>query len=158
MAYYSTKTYDHNEGLSCAFRQWRATHSHCRWIHGYALAVKFTFGADDLDSRNWVQDFGGLKEIKAWLKQQFDHTLVVAEDDPELEKFKELEKNDIVDLRIIPAVGCEKFAEYIFEHVDPIIKKESKDRVWVESVEVREHSGNSAIYTQHGFNDGGGIA
>lgn len=153
MAYYSTKTYDHNEGLSCAFRQWRATHSHCRWIHGYALAVKFTFGANDLDNRNWVQDFGGLKEIKAWLKQQFDHTLVVAEDDPELEKFKELEKNDIVDLRIIPAVGCEKFAEYIFDHVDPIIKKESKDRVWVESVEVREHNGNSAIHTKHGFNN-----
>lgn len=154
MAYYSTKTYDHNEGLSCAFRQWRATHSHCRWIHGYALAVKFTFGADDLDDRNWVQDFGGLKEIKSWLKNQFDHTLVVAQDDPELERFKELEKNDIVDLRIIPAVGCEKFAEYIFDHVNPIIKQESNNRVWVESVEVREHSGNSAIYTQHGFNNG----
>ena len=157
MAYYSTKTYDHNEGLSCAFRQWRATHSHCRWIHGYALAVKFTFGADDLDDRNWVQDFGGLKEIKSWLKQQFDHTLVIAEDDPELERFKELEKNDIVDLRVIPAVGCEKFAEYIFNHVSPIIYKESKKRGWVESVEVREHSGNSAIFTQHGFNNAGSL-
>ena len=90
MAYYSTKTYDHNEGLSCAFRQWKATHSHCRWIHGYALAVKFTFGAHKLDDRNWVQDFGGLKDIKQWLKQMFDHTLCISEDDPELDKFKDI--------------------------------------------------------------------
>ena len=148
MAFYSTKTYDHNEGLSCAFRQWRATHSHCRLIHGYALAVKFTFGAKKLDDRNWVQDFGGLKDIKKWLKHMFDHTLCVAEDDPELERFKELEKNDIVDLRVIPAVGCEKFAEFIYNYVGKIIKDESQGRVWLDSVEVREHGANSAIYTR----------
>jgi 6-pyruvoyltetrahydropterin/6-carboxytetrahydropterin synthase len=143
MTYYSTKTYDHNEGLSCAFRQWRAKDSHCRWIHGYALAVKFTFGCKELDDRNWVQDFGGLKEIKQWLKHTFDHTLCIAEDDPELETFKGLEDLDLVDLRIMPAVGCEKFAEYIYNHVSKIV---NEDRKWLESVEVREHGANSAIY------------
>ena len=145
MTYYSTKTYDHNEGLSCAFRQWRAKDSHCRWIHGYALAVKFTFGCKELDDRNWVQDFGGLKEIKQWLKHTFDHTLCIAEDDPELETFKGLEDLDLVDLRIMPAVGCEKFAEYIYNHVSKIV---NEDRKWLESVEVREHGANSAIYTR----------
>ena len=143
MTYYSTKTYDHNEGLSCAFRQWRAKDSHCRWIHGYALAVKFTFGCKELDDRKWVQDFGGLKEIKQWLKHTFDHTLCIAEDDPELETFKGLEDLDLVDLRIMPAVGCEKFAEYIYNHVSKIV---DEDRKWLESVEVREHGANSAIY------------
>ena len=143
MTYYSTKTYDHNEGLSCAFRQWRAKDSHCRWIHGYALAVKFTFGCKELDDRNWVQDFGGLKEIKQWLKHTFDHTLCIAEDDPELETFKGLEDLDLVDLRIMPAVGCEKFAEYIYNHVSKLV---DEDRKWLESVEVREHGANSAIY------------
>ena len=143
MTYYSTKTYDHNEGLSCAFRQWRAKDSHCRWIHGYALAVKFTFGCKELDDRNWVQDFGGLKEIKQWLKHTFDHTLCIAEDDPELETFKGLEDLDLIDLRIMPAVGCEKFAEYIYNHVSKIV---DEDRKWLESVEVREHGANSAIY------------
>ena len=143
MTYYSTKTYDHNEGLSCAFRQWRAKDSHCSWIHGYALAVKFTFGCKELDDRNWVQDFGGLKEIKQWLKHTFDHTLCIAEDDPELETFKGLEDLDLVDLRIMPAVGCEKFAEYIYNHVSKIV---NEDRKWLESVEVREHGANSAIY------------
>jgi 6-pyruvoyltetrahydropterin/6-carboxytetrahydropterin synthase len=146
MAYYSTKTYDHTEGLSCAFRQWRAKDSHCRLIHGYALAFKFVFGATTLDDRNWVQDFGGLKDIKAWLKENFDHTLVVAEDDPELETFKQLTTKDIVDLRIIPAVGCEKFAEYVFNYVSNIIEQNSGGRVWLDSVECREHGANSAIY------------
>ena len=148
MAFYSTKNYDHNEGLSCAFRQWRATHSHCRLIHGYALAVKFTFGCKKLDDRNWVQDFGGLKDIKKWLKHMFDHTTVIAEDDPERDMFKELEKKGIIDLRIIPAVGCEKFAEFIYNHVAKIIKDESQGRVWLDSVEVREHGANSAIYAR----------
>ena len=143
MAYYSTKTYDHNEVLSCAFRQWRAEDSHCRFIHGYAIAVSLTFGCKELDHRNWVQDFGGLKEIKAWLKQNFDHTLCIAEDDPELETFKGLEDLDLVDLNIMPAVGCEKFAEYIYNHVSKIV---DDDRKWLESVEVREHGANSAIY------------
>ena len=143
MAYYSTKTYDHNEGLSCAFRQWRADHSHCRWVHGYALAVKFTFGANTLDERNWVQDFGGLKNIKAWLKEMFDHTLCIAEDDPELDKFKELHAKDLCDLRIVPAVGCEKFAELIYNHVSKIV---NNDRIWLESVEVKEHSSNGAVF------------
>ena len=41
----STKTYGHEEGLSCCFRQWRATHSHCRLLHGYALSFRLTFAS-----------------------------------------------------------------------------------------------------------------
>ena len=145
MAYYSTKTYDHSEGLSCAFRQWRAKHSHCRWIHGYALAVKFTFGCKELDDRNWVQDFGGLKTVKQWLKNTFDHTLCVAEDDPELDRFKKMHEDDVADLRILPAVGCEKFAEYIYTHVSKVVDTE---RMWLQSVEVKEHGANGAIFTR----------
>ena len=47
--YRSTKLYDHNEGLSCCFRQWRAEHSHCQQVHGYALAFRFVFATDRLD-------------------------------------------------------------------------------------------------------------
>ena len=44
MAYYSTKTYGHNIGLSAVFRQPNADHSHCHLLHGYSLAFTFTFG------------------------------------------------------------------------------------------------------------------
>lgn len=144
--YRSTKTYDHNEGLSCCFRQWRAVHSHCRLIHGYALAFKFVFAASELDERNWCFDFGGLKDVKQWLHKQFDHTMIVAEDDPYLPTFESLAASGLVDLRILPAVGCEAVAEFAFSHINAIVCERTEGRVWVESVEVREHDGNSALY------------
>ncbi len=95
----STKTYGHEEGLSCCFRQWRATHSHCRLLHGYALAFSLTFATDTLDARNWCFDFGGLKPVRAWLHEMFDHTLLVAHDDPDLSEFQRLAERGLVDLR-----------------------------------------------------------
>lgn len=88
--YQSTKTYGTDRGLSCCFRQWRATHSHCSTLHGYSLGFKFIWESETLDSRNWVFDFGGMKPIKDWLDYMFDHTILVAEDDPALELFKQL--------------------------------------------------------------------
>ena len=89
--FYSGKTYSHSTGHSCAFRQWKAK-SHCNLIHGYALQFEFTFGGNELDESNWIVDFGGLKPLKEWLKHMFDHTYLVAEDDPELETFVDLAK------------------------------------------------------------------
>ena len=77
MTYYSTKTYGHNIGLACVFRQPNADHSHCHLLHGYSLAFKFTFGCKELDNKNWAVDFGGLKPLKAWLEDHFDHKLAL---------------------------------------------------------------------------------
>ena len=76
MAYYSTKTYGHNIGLSAVFRQPHADHSHCRFLHGYSLGFKFTFACSSLDNKNWAVDFGGLKPLKQWLEDTFDHKVV----------------------------------------------------------------------------------
>lgn len=144
----STKTFCHSEGISAAFRQWKAD-SHCSFIHGYALEVKLTFEGE-LDERNWVVDFGGLKEVKQWLKDNFDHKLLVAKNDPELKLFQEMHKKKVADVNIVEAVGCEKFAEMIFEHVHAwLIAKQAhlggRILTYLKSVEVREHEGNSAI-------------
>jgi 6-pyruvoyltetrahydropterin/6-carboxytetrahydropterin synthase len=146
--YRSTKTYDHTEGLSCCFRQWRATHSHCRLVHGYALAFRFVFATYDLDERNWCFDFGGLKPIKAWLKHMFDHTLLIAEDDPERAAMEVLAAKGLADVRVLPAVGCEATARYVHAYVTRFVDEQTGGRVWLESVEVREHGGNSAAYEQ----------
>ena len=140
--FYSGKTYTHATGHSCAFRQWRAD-SHCNLIHGYALQFEFTFGGSELDERNWIVDFGGLKPLKEWLKHMFDHTYLVAEDDPELDTFVDLAKKDLVDLRIVSATGCERFAEMAFDKADEIVKDISNGRCWVQSATVREHAHNS---------------
>lgn len=86
----STKTYGTDRGLSCCFRQWKASHSHCSTLHGYSLGFKFVWESDSLDSRNWVFDFGGMKPIKEYLDYMFDHTILVGEDDPALEFYKQM--------------------------------------------------------------------
>ena len=144
--YRSTKTYDHSEGLSCCFRQWRASSSHCRLLHGYALAFKFVFATHELDERNWCFDFGGLKPVRAWLHEMFDHTLLVAADDPHVDLLRSLDRRGLAAVRVMPAVGCEAIAKQVFDHVSRYVRDESDGRVWLESVEVREHSGNSALY------------
>lgn len=168
--YYSTKTYGNDRGLSCCFRQWRSTHSHCSLLHGYSIGIKLIFESETLDDRNWVMDFGGLKAFKEWSEWMFDHTLIIAEDDPHIEKFKalaDLGLNDvggICDLRIVPGVGCEKFAELAYIMMNTILlrfqsggyifinDKQYSARypvgkgVRLKSVEVFEHAGNSAIY------------
>lgn len=145
--YFSTKTFKHELGLSAAFRQHRAD-SHCRFLHGYALEVRVVFKAADLDARNWVVDFGGLKDFKQVLVDNFDHKTVVAEDDPELPWFEEAERRGILQLIVLPAVGCEMFARMIFEAFDAKLGSYGYGgRVSVDHVEVREHGANSAIYT-----------
>ena len=150
MPYYSSKTYTHAEGLSCCFRQWRASDSHCRFVHGYALEVKIDFVANDLDSRRWVVDFGSMKAIRVFLKSTFDHTTIVAADDPGIDRMRDLSAAGVIDLRIVPEVGCEAFAYLIYEQTRLWLRDYEKlvgaPRVFVASVEVREHSGNAARY------------
>lgn len=146
--YSSTKTFGHDLGLSACFRQWRAK-SHCNLLHGYALSVKLVFECNnaDLDECNWCIDFGGLKDIKAWLQRMFDHTLLVAADDPHIDELCALAGLGLADVRVVENTGCEAFAKLIFEHTETWLKfKGHSPRVWLASVEVREHDANSAIY------------
>ena len=160
--YYSTKTYGNDRGLSCCFRQWRATHSHCSLLHGYSIGIKLIFESDTLDSRNWVMDFGGLKLFKEWAEHMFDHTLVIAEDDPQLETFEQLNNIEggynnqgVVDLRVVEGVGCEMFAKMCYDKMAELLEEMKQNKhsrypvegsVRLVSAEVFEHDANSAIY------------
>jgi len=146
MAYYSTKRYGHNIGLSACFRQPHANHSHCRFLHGYSLAFKFTFGCKELDERNWVVDFGGLKPLKKWLEETFDHKVVLDRQDPMLYKFAELENAGLAELTILDGVGVEKFAEHAWNKAQWIVDEMTDGRCWVTEVECAEHGANSALY------------
>lgn len=144
MSYVSTKLIELG---SCAFRQWRADHSHCSYLHGYQLKAKFWFGCNELDNKNWAVDFGGLKDLKAKLQHVFDHTLCIAADDPCLDIFKELEKKDAVQLRVFDkGVGIERAAEVCYQIASDFIKEKYGTRCWVDQVEVFEHEDNSAMY------------
>jgi len=147
----STKLFD---GFSTVFRQWKAEGTHCRFLHGYGVSFRVWFEGD-LDERNWVWDFGGMKRAentidgknpKEWMDYMFDHTTIVAEDDPGLGGFKTMDELGIIQLRIIPAVGAEQFAKYVFEKLDDFIRQETEGRVKVAKVEFMEHAKNTAIY------------
>jgi len=74
----------------------------------------------------------------------FDHTYLVAKDDPEMDTVLLLEDRNLIDMRLVDAVGCERFAELTFDKASSIIADKYGDRCWVESVTVREHESNSA--------------
>ena len=145
--YASQKTYGCEVGLSCCFRQHRAT-SHCSLLHGYAIGVRIRFDTDCLDHRNWVVDFGGMAEIKDYLKETFDHTLLVAEDDPMLEDLKSLGSKGLARVVVLKNVGCEAFAEEIYKKVQRWVWLEADGRVDVAWVEVFEHGANSAVVSR----------
>jgi 6-pyruvoyltetrahydropterin/6-carboxytetrahydropterin synthase len=148
MAYQSTKQYGHEIGLSTAFRQHKAG-SHCHFLHGYALAVKFTFEAAELDRRNWVVDFGSMKGLKAMLEGTFDHKLLVAEDDPYKDELCALAGIGVADVVVVEKTGCEAFAELIYECAEVWLKDNGfTPRCRLVSVEVKEHGANSAIFTR----------
>ena len=147
----ATKLFD---GFSCVFRQWKAEGTHCRFLHGYGVSFRVWFEGEP-DERNWVWDFGGMKRAngtidgmnpKAWMDYMFDHTTIIAEDDPGMGGFKTMDQLGIIQLRIIPAVGAEQFAKYIFEKLNTFVQEETSGRVKIARVEFMEHSKNTAIY------------
>jgi 6-pyruvoyltetrahydropterin/6-carboxytetrahydropterin synthase len=104
-----------------------------------------------------VWDFGGMKRAKhnidhrtpkdyfTWL---LDHTTVIAEDDPSLEFFKVMDTKGLIQLRVIPATGCERFAEFLYSKINEFLVVETEGRVKVVKVEVYEHEKNSASYEE----------
>lgn len=146
MIFESGKTYPASIGLSCCFRQWAAD-SHCRLFHGYSIEVAPVFAAKQLDHRNWVVDYGSLKSFKGWLEDRFDHKLLVAEDDPELPYIRGLAERGLAEIRMMPQVGMEACAYYIFQYADIWLKDNGYyPRCSLQSVTVREHAANHATY------------
>jgi len=147
----STKLFD---GFSTVFRQWKAEGTHCKFLHGYGVSFRVWFEGE-LDERNWVWDFGGMKRAKGnidgknpkeWMDYMFDHTTIVATDDPGIGGFRTMNELGIIQLRELDAVGAEQFAKYIFEKLNIFVQEETGGRVSVVRVEFMEHAKNTAIY------------
>jgi 6-pyruvoyltetrahydropterin/6-carboxytetrahydropterin synthase len=147
----ATKLFD---GFSCVFRQWKAEGTHCRFLHGYGVSFRVWFEGE-LDERNWVWDFGGMKRAKGtidgknpkeWMDYMFDHTTIIATDDPGIGGFRTMNDLGIIQLRELEAVGAEQFAKYIFEKLNTFVQEETSGRVSVVRVEFMEHAKNTAIY------------
>ena len=149
----SSKVFD---GFSTVFRQWKAKETHCRFLHGYGISFKVYFEGE-LDEKNWVWDFGGMKRAKTlidgkqpkeWMDYMFDHTVIIAEDDPGMGGWKTMNDLGVIQLRVIPATGAEKFAEYIYGNINNFVHEETEGRVRVTKVKFMEHGKNAAYYSE----------
>ena len=149
----SSKVFD---GFSTVFRQWKANTTHCQYVHGYGISFKVYFEGE-LDGRNWVWDFGGMKRAKTqidgmnpkeWMEYMFDHTTIIAEDDPFLEAFRKMDDAGAAQIRVIPATGAERFSEYIFNKLNEFVQEETDGRVRVIKVKFMEHGKNAAYYVE----------
>lgn len=146
MKYISTKYY--NQIGPVAYRQWKAD-SHCNKIHGYALSFYFEFESTTLDARNWVIDFGSLKPLKLLLEDWFDHTLLVATDDPLKTEFQRLHELKLAKIVEVDRTGCEGLAEFLYDYINeiflPSYGADVAERVWCRKVMVRETDSNMAF-------------
>ena len=139
----STKLF---QDFPCTHRAWRYR-GNCKYVHGYCRSFKFIFTCEELDPNGWVMDFGGLKQIKEFLMYWFDHTFLVAKDDPFLSEFVKLDDNEIILLRILDNPSIEGTAEFVAQRSQKILDKITGERkVMIESVEVIENHKNSAIF------------
>ena len=139
----STKTFSN---FPCAHRQYRHD-GNCHLIHGYSRSFRFEFGIQTFSKEGFAVDYGDLDELKAHLDYMYDHTLVLDENDPEMETFRELEKKGVCMVRTQPlGPGMEGTAHYLGMWADMYLREKTKGRAWVISVEARENDKNSSIY------------
>lgn len=134
------------EGYPAAHRQPRHD-GHCSLIHGHDWAFTVEFGATSLDDNNFVFDFGKLQSVKGFFAENFDHTLVLNFDDPELELFRALADKRLCKLVVVESASAEGLAKLVFEEVTRIMASLTLGRVFVTKVICHEDHKNSATYT-----------
>lgn len=153
--YQSTKIFDN---YSVAIRQWKAQHSHCKLLHGYALKFKVWFASNEpdidrqLDDMNWIVDFGGFKSkpvgngLKDWMNDMFDHTLLIEKDDPYKDLFETMAMEGLCKVHFLDKMGAESLARLVCEKFNEVLKTTDAGRCKVIKVECFENDKNSAIW------------
>tara|TARA_Y100001968_G_C19315196_1_gene696281 strand:+ start:432 stop:908 length:477 start_codon:yes stop_codon:yes gene_type:complete len=135
----------HFEGYPCCHRQWQHE-GHCRFVHGYSRSFTCWFAAEKLDELEFVVDFSSLKPLEEKIRQQFDHTFLINEDDPLLNIWKELHSKGALDLRVMKNVGMESSAKLVWEWANMLLIGRDSGRACCWKAEARENKYNSACY------------
>jgi 6-pyruvoyltetrahydropterin/6-carboxytetrahydropterin synthase len=96
-------------------------------------------------------DFGGLRPLKENLEEWFDHTLLLALDDPQFEEIKKLGELGLAKITEVEKTGCEGIADFLYKYVNGVFLPSygEKDRVWCCTVQVRETDNNMAMRVGH---------
>lgn len=155
--YISAKRFDN---FSVALRQWKAKHSHCQLLHGYAFEIQVWFASNEpdidkqLDDMNWIVDYGGFKKpplgngLREWLDDMFDHTTLIEKDDPYKDLFESMAMEGVCKVHFLDKMGAESVAKLVFDKFNEVLSKTDAGRCKVIKVECFENSKNSSIYEE----------
>jgi 6-pyruvoyl-tetrahydropterin synthase len=126
------------DNLPCCHRSW-ANHGKRFFLHGYARTFEVEFACAETEpDTGVVVDSGSLREIRVALRYQFDHTTLIAVDDPQRDLFELLAERGVIDLRIMDHTGMEGSAAWVFDTADRIVGPATGGRVWVSRIKARE--------------------
>lgn len=149
MPYLMSKSYGGASGFSCCYRDHNDEVSVGGQLHGAVLSFKVILEADKLDDNGRVFPTHDTEGLEEFLDNMFGNTTIVAQEDPCMEAFAQLDEDCAIDMVVLQTVSLESFAKAIFDFCLLWLEKQGQgDRVWVHSVEVREHDGLSAIFAR----------
>jgi 6-pyruvoyltetrahydropterin/6-carboxytetrahydropterin synthase len=115
----------------------------CKTFHGHNYRVYFHC-VGELDSLGRVVDFGVIKStLCEWLEENWDHKMLLWDNDPMLSAFCAMDRQSVVPLSFNPT--AENMARFLCEWVGPYVLKDSG--VTLQRVEVQETRKCSAIAT-----------
>jgi|SRR5690625_94527 len=147
------------EGYPFAHRQ-PSHNGHCALVHGHNWSFEIEMSAEELDENDFVYDFGKFGWLKTWLADNFDHTLVLNEDDPDRKLFEVLKKMGLAKVVYVPSCSAEGLAKYVYDYISYVIINRQRDQelsvivgekdtdrgIQLESVTVYEDHKNKATY------------
>ncbi len=124
--------------LPCCHRSW-AKRGKRVFLHGYERTFKIEFACAETEpGTGLVLKNSSVKAVRAALQYQFDHTTLIAEDDPERDLFELLADRGVIDMRIMDTTGVEGSAAWVFDTAQRIVDLATGGRVWVSRVEACE--------------------
>lgn len=116
----------------------------CRHLHGHNYRITFTCTAQELDALGRVVDFSVVKErLCLFLEREWDHKLLLWEEDPLREQLMAVAPEDIVLLPFNPT--AEHMAKYLVEEIGPRMLEGTP--VVLHSCRVEETRKCSAVYS-----------
>lgn len=139
-----SKTYSE---VPFAHRQWRHE-GHCSRIHGHNWSIEVVFQCESLDENGFVVDFGNLKFLRDWIDENLDHACLLSEDDPEMDRFEQMQNDNLIQITTVNNASCEGIAKHIFDVFDEMIRSKTSQRAWVCRIELYEDSNNKVSYSK----------
>lgn len=126
--------------------------THCAKVHGYARTVELTISCHKMAEQDWVIDLGDLKDVRKWIEEQWDHRLLLSDDDPHLDEFLYMEKLGLLDTNVLPSEkgwgpSLEQSCKFLADHINPILKEKTSGRCFLTKVEIWEKTDNRSFLT-----------